>query len=355
MTKHLVLIGAGHGHIEVIRRAQAFTKAGIELTLIDRGGFEYSGSMTAVLSDAIDHNQARLDRYKTSKHVNHVRTRATRIHPSARQVVTDDGRILDFDVLSVNTGSYVHEPALVAAGAIPAKPICRINDLKSEIKAAGGRMRLVVAGAGATGVEIAASLAALQTGLGVQPDVLLVGPELMDGWPASASGVALKALSRSGVQYRRAHVCDYKSGTVQLDDGAVGADVLVVATGLHASLPEGLPKNVQGLPVGPDLSWIENEAIFAVGDCAHMVHAPRPKLGVFGVRAAPVLIHNLLCATGVLKTRKRYKPQSHWLSIMDMGDGSGLGRYGRFVFYGRRALSLKRWLDHRFMDRYRAG
>ena len=46
----------------------------------------------------------------------------------------------------------------------------------------------------------------------------------------------------------------------------------------------------------PDLRVRGTETLFAAGDCAHLDHAPRPKAGVFAVRAAPVLRDNLRAA-----------------------------------------------------------
>ena len=77
--------------------------------------------------------------------------------------------------------------------------------------------------------------------------------------------------------------------------------------------------------------------------------APRPPAGVFGVRAAPILLHNLLAARG--GARLPYRPQRRWLSIMDLGDRTGLAVRGRVWWLGRSALWLKRRLDLGFVRR----
>jgi len=86
-----------------------------------------------------------------------------------------------------------------------------------------------------------------------------------------------------------------------------------------------------------------------VGDCSVMDAAPRPPSGVFGVRAAPILLHNLLAARG--GARLPYRPQRRWLSIMDLGDRTGLAVRGRIWWLGRSALWLKRRLDVGFVRR----
>ncbi len=81
---------------------------------------------------------------------------------------------------------------------------------------------------------------------------------------------------------------------------------------------------------------------------------PRPAAGVFGVRAAPVLLDNL-AALGLDRPLRPYKPQKRWLSIMDLGDGRGLATRGGLWSLGRIALWLKRRLDHDFIRRMRAA
>ena len=75
--------------------------------------------------------------------------------------------------------------------------------------------------------------------------------------------------------------------------------------------------------------------------------------GVFGVRAAPVLLNNLAALADGRPVR-RFNPQRSWLSIMDLGDGQGMAIRGAFWSLGRPALRLKRYLDLDFVRRMRA-
>lgn len=354
MTRQVVLVGAGHAHMEALRQARRFVNAGLSLTLIDPGAFWYSGAATGVLSGALEPNAARLNPSDLEGPFEHVRQRVLAVDPQARTVTLQDGQRRAYDVLSLNTGSRIAETPLLAAGAIPAKPVSALAGLRATLEANLGQLRLAVAGAGATGVEIALSMASLQRRLGARPQTLLAGPELMTGWPDRARRLALDAMARCGVEYVPHLVKDLSLGLVHFGQRKVApVDILVAATGLSANLPEGLDASEAGLPINTDLSWTGDEAVFAIGDCACMVKHPRPKLGVFGVRAAPVLIQNLINAAKGRQARRQYTPQSRWLSILDVGDGTGLARYGDLAFQGKPALKLKRWLDGRFLQRYR--
>jgi NADH dehydrogenase FAD-containing subunit len=131
-----------------------------------------------------------------------------------------------------------------------------------------------------------------------------------------------------------------------------------MATGLQAPAviaDLGMPLSEDGrLAVGPTLQSPEDPRVFAVGDCAVITGSPRPPAGVFGVRAAPILAHNL-AALGTGAHHATYAPQSRWLSILDLGDGTGLAVRGRFWSLGRGALMLKRRLDLGFVDSLRAA
>ncbi|MCR9130300.1 MAG: FAD-dependent oxidoreductase [Alphaproteobacteria bacterium] len=354
MVRRVVLIGAGHAHMEALRQANRFEAAGLTLILIDPGAFWYSGAATGMLSGALDPSDATADPVALAGPVERLEARATRVDPGARRVTLDDGRSVAFDVLSLNTGSALADTGLVRSGAVPVKPVSNLAEVRARIEAAGGELRLAVAGGGATGVEVALSLTSLQRRLGADVTVTLFAPlPLLPGWPDRAADRAARALKQAGVRHVARRAETIRDGAV-IDDAreAHSLDLIIAATGLTAQLPGGFDAGPEGLPVGADLAWLNDPDIFAAGDCAHMTHAPRPKLGVFGVRAAPVLIENLIAAGRGEGRRRRYEPQSRWLSLMDLGDGTALGRYGGLAHRSGAALALKRWIDARFVRRY---
>ena len=141
---------------------------------------------------------------------------------------------------------------------------------------------------------------------------------------------------------------------VELAGGdSVRADIAVLAAGLKPQVPDGIATAADGVEIDETLRALQDRRVFAAGDCATILGHPRPKLGVFGVRAAPILIDNLIAAAAGEGALECYRPQTRWLSILDMGDGTGLARYDGLVFHGAPALWLKRWIDHGFLDRYR--
>ena len=79
-----------------------------------------------------------------------------------------------------------------------------------------------------------------------------------------------------------------RQGTAELPDGrTLAADFAVSAAGARAHdwiAQTGLSQTNGFIDVGADLRSLNDPAVFAVGDCANLTHAPRPKAGVFAVR-----------------------------------------------------------------------
>jgi len=105
------------------------------------------------------------------------------------------------------------------------------------------------------------------------------------------------------------------------------------------------------IKVLPSLQSESDPAIFAVGDCAHLSHAPRPKAGVFAVRQAPVLYHNLKAALSG-GTLKRYDPQADYLKLISLGSKQALAEKQGIAVSGGLMWRWKDQIDRKFMRQF---
>lgn len=360
----LALVGAGHAHLAVIAEAGRLRAAGLDPVLIAPATFDYSGLAGAVLSGAMIRPDASIDIASLARAhgVEHRIGVVTAMDRAALTLTLRDGSAVPFDLVSFNVGSVVGDLPGTQTAVWPVKPLSNLFDLRRTLEtelAAGRAPALVVAGDGPTGFEIAASLIGLCERLGRTPDITLIGPEADAGWaPSGAARRLVRSLERRGLRRVRGSVVHHAEGEVWLKDGrARRCDHLVVATGLRAppsTAAFDLPLDPLGrLRVSPTLQSPGDQTVFAAGDCAAIEGHPRPFAGVFGVRAAAVLIDNL-CASATGAPLRAYRPQSRWLAILDLGDGTGLAMRGRLWWAGRLALRLKRRLDLGFVKRSRA-
>ena len=362
----VVLVGAGHAHLYVLRHASLLRAAGVEPVLVAPPVFHYSGLATSVLSGALSADRAEIDVAALASHfgVQHIIAEATDVDLPNKTVRLTESQDLAFDAVSLNVGSVTTDPnALAAQPAVwSTKPLINIINLKgvveSYIRDHGECPAIAVAGGGPSGFEIAAALAGLVQRRCTGISILLVTNGNATWAPRCAITQLSASLQRRGVVVLPGEVVERGPGVCRLSDGqSLPCDMLVLATGLSAApiiASLGLPLNPEGrLRVGPTLQSIADPAVFGVGDCAVIDGSPRPAAGVFGVRAAPALLHNL-ATLGQGGAMRRYVPQRHWLSIMDLGDGTGLAMRGRFWWMGRAALALKRHLDLGFIERMRA-
>ena len=359
----VLLVGAGHAHLGVVREAARLRGEGVELCLISPPLFRYSGLATGVLSGALEPAAGEIDvaglaaAFGVAFHP----TEVTAIDRDRGRVTLLDGATLAYDVLSLNIGSRTADPSDLAAqpAVWPVKPLSRLLDLRARLEAEIARTGVcpgvVVAGAGQAGLEAAAALAGLCERRRVTPRITLVGPAFGAREASAADRALRRILERRGIVFVDGAVAGRGPDVCRLASGQVLAcDMLVLATGLIAAELVGrlgLATDRNGRLLTRDtLQTTGDDRVFATGDCAVIASAPRPCVGVFGVRATPVLVHNL-AAMARQRRLKRFRPQARWLSIMDLGDGTGLAQRGRWWWLGGVSLLLKRRIDLDFIRR----
>jgi NADH dehydrogenase FAD-containing subunit len=138
----------------------------------------------------------------------------------------------------------------------------------------------------------------------------------------------------------------------------IEAHIVVMATGLEANplvYKTGLPcLPREGWQINTRLHSIEDERVFAAGDCVYIEGFDLRKLGVFGVRQAR-FIHGNILASLAGKALRIYKPQKRYLAILNLSDGTALSTWRPLWWSGRMSLWLKDRIDRRFLDRYRCA
>ncbi|MGC8202750.1 selenide, water dikinase SelD [Aliiroseovarius sp. PTFE2010] len=364
ITREIVLVGGGHSHALVLRMWGMERLAGARVTVISPGASAaYSGMLPGFVAGHYPRAALDLDLYRLARFAGAriIQDRATGIDPVARVVTLESGRQVEFDVLSVDIGITSAMPDLPGFSdfATPAKPLEFFADRwRAFRKAADGAPRAVsVIGGGVAGVELAMAMAhALQANGAKNAHVRIIEhATALSRLPARSRAALLAACRKQGVEvFEQAQITHIERRAVHLWDGrTLPSDFTVGAAGTRPYdwlTRTGLPLTDGFIDVGPTLQSTAHEAIFAVGDCAHMTHAPRPKAGVFAVRQASVLFDNLrAAATG--GAMRQYQPQKDYLKLISLGgkramvDRSGLRAQGAWLW---------RWkdrIDRKFMTR----
>lgn len=367
MEKHLVIVGAGHAHLTVLKNLEEFKDAGHRVTVVSSSPLHYySGMGPGMLSGIYRPEEIRFNVKKMSEDrgAAFIEDNVVKIRPQEKRIDLHSGNEVSYDVLSLNTGSYV--PAKVAGPAdesvFTVKPIEKlllarrriIEDLKDK------DLKITVVGGGPTGVEVAGNLERLAKNESGRCRITLVaGTRLLSGFKDGVRRHALKSLTSRHVQViEGARVAAVKDRKVELSNGDVlDNDYVFMAVGVK---PSSLFID-SGLPVGQDggmlvNKFLQSEAypeLFGGGDCISFKPQPLAKVGVYAVRQNPILLHNLLNTLngGALQ---EFVPQDTFLLALNMGDGTAVVRWHSLIWGGTLGFALKNYIDRKFMKAFQA-
>ncbi|MFN7223837.1 MAG: selenide, water dikinase SelD [Paracoccaceae bacterium] len=363
LTRDVVLIGGGHAHALVLRMWGMDPLPGARITVINPGPVApYTGMLPGAIAghytrDALMIDLVRLARFAGARVI---LDRACGIDRAQGHILLTSGRRLRYDVASIDIGIASDLPDVpgYAQHGAAAKPLgTYAARWESFVASCGPSPKLAIIGAGVGGVELALASAHRLRSLGKDPQITLVerGPRALPGIADGTRKTLLAALRDHGITLLTdVSVSQVMADAVLLTNGQrLASDFTLSVAGAQ---PQGWLKDT-GLAltdgfvdIGPTLQS-SDPAIFAAGDCAHLTHAPRPKAGVFAVRQAPILLHNLRAAVseGVMQ---HYQPQKDYLKLISIGSKAAVADKFGLRSGGAWLWQLKDRIDQKFMAKF---
>lgn len=366
--KKLVLLGGGHAHVHVLKSLtmqapKPFDE--VEVTLISPYARQvYSGMLPGWVAGhyTIEECVIPLPPLAALAGVRFHQTAASRIDFLRSIIHCEDRQEIPFDLLSIDTGPVANLSIVpgLAEHAIPIRPIeafiesyARLAGDIEERHARGERTRVAFVGAGAGGVELA--LAMQQRFRNHNLGVTLISAA--NTLPGSVGPRLARIMRERGIAVLSGQAASGVMPTgVQLVSGAVvDADAVIAATGASAATwprESGLTTEQDGfILVNECLQSVSHAHVFAVGDCATMEQHPRPRSGVYAVKAGPPLNENLRRALRG-EPPQRYVPQTRSLYLISAGNKYAIGSWGNFAWEGGWVWRWKDMIDRGFIGKY---
>ncbi|MEP0201174.1 MAG: selenide, water dikinase SelD [Halioglobus sp.] len=362
--KDLVLIGGGHAHALALRMLAMQPMPDVRITLISPASHTpYSGMLPGLIAGHYTFEQAHIDLVRLSEwaQVRFICAEVTSIDPVARTVSVPGRPAIGYDVLSLDIGSQPELDSVAGARefATPVKPVAGLWQRWNGFRAAsdGTPARVAVVGGGAGGVELVLAMACRQRGSTQRFDLYCGGEDILVDYNVSARRSVYRALEHFDVGVH----CGKRVTEVSADalhfgpKDSASFDQLFWCTGAAAAPwvgASGLDVDGRGfLQVDDQLRALNSDQVFAAGDIATQVNHPRPKAGVYAVRQAPVLAHNLRAALNATPLRQ-HRPQKRFLSLVSLGDRRAVADRGPFSLVGDWVWRWKDHIDTTFMRQF---
>jgi len=370
-ARDVVLVGGGHAHVQVLRRHLMDPLPEARLTVVvDRPVAVYSGMVPGLVAGQYVSHELGIDIRPLARRAGArvIVAPCIAVDASQRRLELGGRPPIPYDLCSLNIGATVTGLDLpgVRQHALATRPIGHfVAGLETALAQLptgpdARRARIVVVGAGAGGVELAFCLEARLRMEGRAGTVTLLGSGRQPLPGASSRLVARlsAAADARGVILRTgARVVAVKEDGVCVEGGeSLPADLVVWATGAAAHPLGGasnLPTGSRGfIRIDDRLRVVGRADLFAVGDCAVLDSWPEcPRAGVYAVREGPVLADNLAASLRGSRLRS-YRPQRDFLTLLNLGDGRGIGARNGLALDSRLAFQLKDRIDRQFMERF---
>ena len=371
-VKDIVLVGGGHTHALVIRMWAMKPVPGIRLTLISpQVHTPYSGMLPGLVAGHYSFDQTHIDLQKLCAwaNVRFIMASATAIDPDKKNISLEARPNIEYDLCSVDIGSTPNEDIVGCQEfAVPVKPISQFyqhwQQLQQQLLAHKAELtnmpplKIAVIGGGAGGIELIFAMNhwSQQHNCKAQFTLISRSQDLLTDAPLSLRNKLQQAFTKNNI-HCQLNFNSQKISEKYIHDesNTIGYDKAFYCTQASAAAWLGqstLALTDQGfIKIQDTLQSCSYESVFAVGDVSHQVSHPRPKAGVYAVRMAPVLFHNLI-NSALGQPLKEFKPQKDFLSLLALGNQYALASRKPFSFSGKLMWQWKDHIDVTFMNQF---
>lgn len=358
MPKRLLLVGAGHAHLTMIRDWSDADKKDTEWILLSPRPYHYYSGMFSGLMEGLykkEEVRVELGPFCRRHGGSFLEGAAVKIDYSKKQVQTDRGDILYFDAASINIGAKT-AGASAGSGAHVLKPALGVPDTVERMRFAE---RPAVIGSGYGGVEMALSLQAWRKkhNKKARPVRLFSSHGIMPDETRRIQQTVRQVIHKQKVQLIEEGRAEEREGALQTDSREHSFDEALWLTGsaTHPVFQTSLlPTAVDGsLRVNVRMEVPGMPGLFGAGDSVTIDSYPDlPKNGVYAIRQAPILKDNITAFFQGTEVQT-FTPQKKYMAILSIGAKKGLLIRGHFHLKGTAAWKIKNRIDKKFMASFR--
>ncbi|AJQ96565.1 FAD-dependent oxidoreductase [Gynuella sunshinyii] len=364
---NLILVGGGHTHALVLKHWMAHPIDNVQITLISPHSHSpYSGMLPGLLAGYYTFSQTHIDLQQLAHEANieFIQQPVTAIDHLRQCIYLADGQQHQYDIASINVGSTPN-PEIPGSQqhATPVKPIAEFlqhwQRLQTEIRQQPNQ-RIAIIGGGAGSVEVALAMAHALKPWGTQLSLITRAGDILSEYPRKARRLSKERLALHGIEVlTNMNVDEIHADGLSCSGQKYSYEHIFLCTQAAAAnwfRQSGLATDQRGfITVNNYLQTTTAGNLFAAGDCAHFQSEPLPKAGVYAVREADILFHNLQAACQGTHALKPYQPQRDFLSLLAMGDHYAIGCKFGLTVSGHWVWRWKDQIDRHFMARFNAG
>jgi NADH:ubiquinone reductase (H+-translocating) len=374
--KQVIIAGGGYAGIQVALVLERLLKGSdTKISLIDKKAYH---TLLPSLPEIISKRGFSIIDYRDiiqHKRIQFIQATVTNIDLSKKLIdITDQQNnhsSLKYDFLAISLGSQPFLPNIegLKEYALLFNTIQDAQRIAERISDPSLNGNIVIAGGGATGVELAGEIASVinirRQKYNTKPsdvNIILVSPHILAGFPDSAISWAKAYLESLGVKLlvcSRCHVLQVKPNIIYLTNGThVTYTMLIWTGGVSAS---SLLKNT-GLKIGEKGRVVVNkylqaaatQEVFVVGDAALVLDSKGnalPTNAYFAEQHGRIAAQNIYALLeGEEKKLQEYRPEEARSTFaISMGKDFAISRVGGLDLFGYSASKLKKLIKMKYL------